>query len=166
MLRCALVVLTATTCFADETAAQLRGQNEVLRQEMAIRDAHINALEKHITAQATTARTQSKESVAKLAAIKAVLPAKDLASIVSVTATEQCAGLSAMAVLEGRHDECAPTKKEASALIFRGQALGERLGSYGGSRGSYGGGYGDGKKKVAKSHKSKTVNRDTGALAR
>ena len=49
-LGCTLVVFAATACFAEETAVQLRAQNEVLR-------ARILALEKQNAAQATELTT-------------------------------------------------------------------------------------------------------------
>ena len=153
-LSCVIVALTATVCFAEETEAQLRAQNERLRKQMATLKTRNTALEKG-NAVLTTAQKELKESKAKLAAIKATLPVKQLAGIVSATVTGQCAGVTATAVLQGRHDACAAAK-------FSSQTLGET--GYGGS--SYGGpGYGA-TGSSATSNMAAHADSDSGALAR
>jgi len=150
MLSCALVVLTATVAFAEETEAQVRAQVEVLRNEMA-------ELKTHNVAQANKIEILSaaqKESNAKLGAIKAAIPAQELASIVSATAIEQCTGESAMAVLQGQHGQCAPGARKSASEASRSpvSSVGdsERAGGYGGygSKSSAGYAYG-GSEKVA-----------------
>ena len=112
--------------------AQVRAQVEVLRNEMA-------ELKTHNVAQANKIETLSaaqKESNAKLGAIKAAIPAQELASIVSATAIEQCTGESAMAVLQGQHGQCAPGARKSASEASRSpvSSVGdsERAGGYGG----------------------------------
>ena len=120
-LACILAVLSVTECFAEETEAQLHVQVEVTRSQMVKRIADQRKEIKTLT-------MAQKESKAKLAAIKAIFPAKELTSIVSATAAKQCAGASAAAVLHDRHDQCTAAKfsrKESSPGKGRTVTIGE-----------------------------------------
>jgi len=91
---CALLVFFAAACVATDTEAHVQdqihapqGDNNALHAEVATLKAKLKA--------------KGAESDAKVAAIKAAIPAKQLASIMTAARVERCPGDTPASVLNG-----------------------------------------------------------------
>ena len=142
----------------DQTDAQVQDRNNA-QQGMKVQIAALQATAAAYKAKAKKAAKELKELKAKMAAIKSVVPAKQLASLMTAAVMTRCPGESPASVL-AHQDRCAAIlEAEGNAGPVK-QLVGER-GGYGSYGGSSGGGYGSKNSKAA----AKGA-KDSGAIAR